>query len=223
MYPCNLGAVLPVGCAVVEADSAAAEAELQELAGAAGRMAPARERRDGSGRAFIFRVDPSWPLVTRTKRGRHSAIDVLTAGSLFITPPSIHASMVVRTWVPGRAPWQVPIPLLPDALQALALETDTHSPIGTSVTEQDGFVPRVSERVRFLISSRRDIRLLWYGQKRSGDMSASGIDYSLAVALAGEGVPALEAAEALAARDGVHRCTAEYALRTVRKAMERIR
>ena len=223
-YPCNLGIVVPGGAVVVEGDSPEAEQEILELAGAEVTVAPARERRPTRGRGFLFRDDQTPPMKRCTGRGRAEAIDILPGGSLFVVA-GVHATGHIISWVPGRAPWETPIPYLPDALRALApAEHPTAGHRSPSLHQQDQeLVAAVAPRVAFLITARREIRLLWEGEKSGGDTSASGIDFSLAVELLRARVPPDQVAPAIIARPGAHRTTADYAWKTVNAALEKLR
>lgn len=223
-WPCGLGMVVPVGCVVVEADSPDAEAELLALGGPVMDSAPARERRTGRGRGWIFRVDPALNLTPATRLGTSEAIDVLTAGSLFVLPPSVHRTMHTFAWVLGRAPWEVTIPLLPQPILGLA-QARARARRGSEalVVSCGSFEPHVTPRVRFLLDSRRALRRLWEGEKDRGDSSASGVDFALARELLAAGVTPDEAASAIAARPAVHRADANYAIRTVAAARRRKR
>lgn len=220
-WPCNLAIVLPAGSRLVEADSPEAESEIHALGGGAVEVAPARERRPGRGRAFLFRDDPERRSKTSTGRGRSEAIDTLAPGSLFVCGLSVHATGHVNTWVPGRAPWETPIPFLPDALRALELDAGarTHAAPAGLVRPAASSVTTVPHRVAFLLSAYYGLRRLWEGEKTGGDASASGIDFSVARKLLKLGVPFAEVVRAIMTRPGAHRVDPDYASTTVNNAM----
>jgi hypothetical protein len=223
-FPCNIGIVVPERLAVIEGDSPEGEAELVRLGGDAIDHAPARERREGRGRGWLFRVAPERDVPHRVHRGASKAIDVLSGGSIFVVPPSVHRTGHCYHWVPGRAPWEVVTPILPPELYELAMDGarshgDSQVDLPTGV-----FTPRVSSRVAFLLASRSDLERLWNGEgKRHGDNSHSGVDYTVAVLLDIAGVPLNEIAEALAARPGAHRADRSYCYRTALAASRRER
>ncbi len=222
-FPCNLGIVVPVGLAIVEADSPMAEVEISTLAGGVTEYAPTRERRAGRGRGCLFLVPAGVNLAPRTHLGASASIDVLPVGSIFVVPPSVHRTGHAYAWVPGRAPWEAAPPVLPPGLLKLAMQGAGPRSVGPSATvDREAFTPQVSSRVAFLLASRRKLELLWNGDgKKRGDTSRSGMDYSLAAELHNAGVPIKEIAEAIAARPDAHRCDADYAMKTALKASRR--
>lgn len=226
-FPFNPGMVVPYWAVVVEADSVDAEEEISGLSGGLTSIAPCRERRPGRGRGWIFRADPGWELRSRTKLGTSKAVDALAAGSIFVVGGAVHRSGHHVEWVEGRAPWQVPMPVLPPGLLRLAREGADRTPVTNrngAVSAPFDFEPRISSRVAFLLKSDRKLRRLWSGEgKARGDSSASGIDYSLAVALHGHRVPLVEIAEAIAARPGAHSDREWYCMKTAFAAAGRLK
>jgi Bifunctional DNA primase/polymerase, N-terminal len=234
-FPCNLAIVVPRGMCVVEADSPEAEAELMAMGGEQLLRTPARERREGRGRGFLFKLRHGLDLRNTAHLGRHGAIDVKAAGGIFVIPESIHASGHQYIWVPGQSPLEVPIAELRGPLESF-LAPLQRARVGSAGRSQrarfdarDGATdvprqrvempPEISSRVRFLIASTKTIRDLYDGRgKRFGDQSASGIDFSFARALAKNGVSASEIAAAIAHRPGAHRIDAAYCLRTAQAA-----
>lgn len=223
--PCNLGIVVPNGTVVVEGDSPEAEAEIEFIAAGATVVAPARERRPGRGRGWLFRVDSRLELALRTHRGATKAIDILPGGSIFVVPPSMHRTGHFYTWVAGRAPWEVPPVALPPGLMNLLVDPGHEraaAPKSISVTVPTSFTPGLSARVEFLLSSRPKLAALWNGEgMRRGDTSRSGYDYAVARELLSHGVPVQEVAEALAERPEVHRQDPTYLIRTALSAAGR--
>ena len=222
LFPCDLGIVVPRWAVVVEGDSRDGEREIVALAGAAIERAPVRERREGRGRGWLFRIDPESELPKRVHVGTSNAIDILPPGSIFVIPPSVHRTGHRYNWVPARAPWDVPISALPPALYELAM--DGAKEVGQRQVDLGcgEFAPRLSSRVAFLIASRSDLARLWRGEGKShGDTSRSGVDYSVATLLDIAGVPLNEIAEAIAARPGAHRADRNYCVRTALAASRR--
>lgn len=216
-WPCNLGIVVPQDAIVVEADSLEAEAEIAALAGEAIALAPVRERRLGRGRGWIFLVDRSWNLVQRTNAGSSKEIDILTPGAIFVVPPSIHRTGHRYEWVSGLTPWELKSSApLPEALKQMA------SPITTAISVArmaSDISPNISVRIQQLIQSRLQVRRLFNGEgKRSGDISASGLDFSLALELLRLRVPDDEIVAALAARAQSRRRDFDYCAQTVSSA-----
>ena len=222
LFPCNLGIVVPRWAVVVEGDSQEGEKEIVALAGAAIDHAPARERREGRGRGWLFQIGPGSEHPKRVRVGTSKAIDILTAGSVFVVPPSVHRTGHRFRWVSGRAPWEVSTPTLPTALNGLAIDGATERTQWQVDLGCGEFAPRLSSRVAFLIASRSDLARLWRGEGKShGDTSRSGVDYSVATLLDIAGVPLNEIAEAIAARPGAHRADRNYCVRTALAASRR--
>jgi hypothetical protein len=235
-FPCNLAIVVPRGMCVVEADSPGAEAELMSMGGEQLLRTPARERRPGRGRGFLFKLPHGLDLRNTSHLGYHRAIDVKAAGGIFVIPESIHASGHQYKWVPGQSPLEVPIAELRGPLESFLAPLRRIARVGsagrsrhfrgdtreaaTSAGRQPQKMPlEMSSRVRFLISSSKAIRDLYNGHgKRFGDLSASGIDFSFARALAKNGVSVPEIAVAISHRPGAHRTDAAYCLRTAQAA-----
>lgn len=95
----NLAIVVPRGLVVVEADSPAADAELEALIGPV--QTPIRAARPGRGRALLLSLKDmpaGLEVRSRTGLGASGAIDVRAAGGLLVVPPSIHATGHVLTW-----------------------------------------------------------------------------------------------------------------------------
>jgi hypothetical protein len=136
-FPCGIAMVVPQGIVVVEGDSPEGEREIVALASGATDAAPARERREGRGRGWLFRADSTVKIPQRAHLGESGAVDVLPPGAIFVMPPSIHRTGHRIGWVPGRAPWEAPAPLIPSALLQLAMQGSPEKP-HSMVTVADG-------------------------------------------------------------------------------------
>ncbi len=228
-WPCNLALVVGAGFVVIEADSPAADQELIAPCGGVAPITPTRLGRPGRGRGFIFTCPPG-SLTRATHRGKSGAIDVLPGGSIFVVPPSIHATGHRYCWAPGCAPWDAaPLPV-PDGLLRLV-----QSRLGQRVDNQhphpsvaaDPHVAQLAARVRPVVTSevarliRCDLLVarLWRAEgKRHGDVSRSGLDFSLAQRLFRLRVPLLDIACALAYRPSSHANDPTYTARTALRA-----
>ena len=218
-FPCNLGIVVPRWMVVVEADTPAGETEIVKLEG--GGAGPVRERRGGRGRGWLFRVGPNNEVPGRTRAGRSQAIDILTGGSIFVAPPSVHRSGHIYDWVEDNAPWEISAPPLPHDLRHLALEGSRRRSSGRD-SDHTAFEPGLSEGVAFYLAARKRLTRLWMGDgKTGGDTSQSGYDYSFAQELRDCKLSIREIAEAIAVRPGAHRRDKDYCILTARRAAGR--
>lgn len=196
----------------IDADSPEAEAEVAALIGNV--ETPTRERRPGRGRLWLFRRPEGIEVGNRAHFGRSGAVDIRGEGGIVIVPPSVSASGHVYGWVPGRSPWVVEAARLPAALLLLVAPherstTDVQIPVGEL---------RPPGRLDFFLRTNSRLRRLWKGEKRKGDTSRSGVDFSVAVLLLDLGLPACEVAAAIALRPDAHSTEPDYLVRTVQAA-----
>jgi len=216
--PSNVGMIVQAGTCVIDADSPEAESEVLALLGT-DPVTPTRERRLGRGRGWIFETTADEVVASATKRGTSHAIDVLTEGSVFVVPLSVHASGEPVLWVPGRSPFDVRPAPLPRSVANLA------RPLVQRIVANrpERAAARMSTRVKMLLDTRRDLADLWSGVANyNGDKTASGIDFHLAMRLLVARVPREEVISALMARECSHRTTMEYCSQTVDAAVARI-
>jgi hypothetical protein len=211
-WPCNIGIVVPTGMVVVEADSPDAERELVHIGGEQLLRTPCRERRPGRGRGFLFRLPSGWTCHDGAHLGRSGAIDVKAAASIFIIPPSQHASGHRYTWLAGLSPHAVPVQTTSAGLEILLRSLRASGRAGH--IEPGASLVQMPSRAAFLISNVKAIRDLWEGKKSFADTSASGVDFSLARALLKAGLSVDEVAATIAYRPGAHRTDGEYCLAT---------
>ena len=225
-WPCGLAIVTGAGVVVVEGDSFEAEAEIEALAGSVVQATPARERRPGRGRGYLFKVPEGVALPNRAHLGNSKSIDARAEGGIFVVPSSLHPSGHIHRWVRGRGPSQTPLQWLPKGLASL-LASPTPStprnaarpfaPVRTGTRHRHG----VPGTVAAVMGAYPRIRALFDGT-RSGlrDSSRSGTDFALAVELLRRRVGAADIVSSLMARSNSHRRDPDYAARTVARASE---
>jgi hypothetical protein len=62
---------------------------------------------------FYFEC-PTPPVGSLTGKGATDGIDLRCSRGYAVAPPSVHKSGELYHWVPGRAPWERPLPPAPD-------------------------------------------------------------------------------------------------------------
>lgn len=215
VWPVNVGIVTGNRIVAVEADSPEADEEVRGVAGC--KLAtPTRAPRPGRGAAWIFRAPPGVQMGNRAHLGKSGAIDVRGDAGLLVVPPSRHATGHHYEW--SLAPSDQDLMAIPEPLFQLVWKSP-RSPSRPGSHPGCRNPVALSPLVKTLIAARFQLAHLWHGEgKRGNDKSASGYDFSLALALLRCRVPSVEVAIAVAARPGAHRHDMAYATLTVAKA-----
>jgi hypothetical protein len=211
--PVNVGVVCGAGLVAVEADSPEAAEELRALCGDILDRTPSRAARPGRGPAWFF--ESSAEIGNRAKLGTSGAIDFRGRGGLLVVD-GVHWSGQVVRW--SLAPWETTgVALLPRELRRIVVANTLPSdpPRISRCTHVGSVSPRLAMLMR-----RPRVRALCEGRgKRAGDVSASGYDFSLALALMNAGATPDEVEIALKARPGAHRRDDLYVATTMSRAV----
>lgn len=148
LVPYSLALAVPDGVVIVDADDAAARAYLR-------RWAPwpvGPVAFSGRGTHAYYR----WPFATPSPSvgaldGHH--LDIRGPGDLCHLAPSRHATGKRYQWMPGLAPWETPLPALPERfaehLAHVAAARQRPTPLAADLTTLDGALALARRRAQY--------------------------------------------------------------------------
>jgi hypothetical protein len=148
----NVGIVFGPACKLVglDLDGVSAEALLKEASG--GDVPTTPTFRTSRGRRLLFAVAGRFPPNRSLRRGR-AELRVLSAGSISVMPPSIHASGRPYVWVKGKHADDIAVAPAPEWLYAIGRRPPSGRPVAAGEVIEEG--SRNSTLFRLACAMRR--------------------------------------------------------------------